>query len=282
MGGEVALSISVFVRGDRGGWKFGETSGGEAASQFFRPVFGRAMSEGKYAYYAVREGRELGIYTTWPDYYHQVHKHKFASYKGFNDLKEAISFMRKPPMGDGSMETGGKTAANSRSLSSRLKSLVVEGDGGNWGNWGAGEGSSQMGTHSSGTYDGETFVDSTQEGDVLIEEDMELYLMRACTKLKVGCPSFEEVDLEVHGLFFLEEKEARQDVCFKRLDKLLSVKGKKIIDFNFRLLLAARQEVTDLRRQLATLLVQRLREVEQQRDHLQAELDKFLKWFPEQ
>ncbi|MED6136339.1 hypothetical protein PIB30_055155 [Stylosanthes scabra] len=146
------------------------------------------MSEGKYAYYAEREGREPGIYTTWLDCHRQVHKHKFTSYKGFNDLKEATSYMRKPPMGDRSMETGGNTAANSGSLSGRLKSLVVEGAGGNWG---AGEGSSQTGTHCSGTYDGEPFVDSTQEGDVLIEEDMELYLMRACTKLKVGCPSFE-------------------------------------------------------------------------------------------
>ncbi|MED6156300.1 hypothetical protein PIB30_013332 [Stylosanthes scabra] len=189
--------------------------------------------------------------------------------------------MRTPPTGDGNVQTGVKTATTSGSLSGRLTTLVVEGTGGD-------EGSSQTGRHYSGTLHidcaitCEAFVDS-------IQEDMELYLMRACTKLKVDCPAFEirehysygghytvaytgtlvcaekEVELEVHGSFVMEEKEARQDACFRLFEKLLVRKGKKIIDF---LLLAARQEVTELRRQLATPLVQWLRDVEQQQDNL--------------
>lgn len=46
-------------------------------------------------YYAVREGRKPGIYTTWDDAKKQVHGFKNASYKSFKTKKEAESFLKQ-------------------------------------------------------------------------------------------------------------------------------------------------------------------------------------------
>ncbi|MED6146059.1 hypothetical protein PIB30_030976 [Stylosanthes scabra] len=154
-------------------------------------------------------------------------------FKGFNDLGEAIAYMRRGPIGSGVEAEGGKSGAGSGSLLGRY---VEGGD----------------------------FVKGTQDGDIMIAEDMEVYLVRVCTKLRVGCPLFEfrksylcggvhtvaysaslqcpekGVELEVHDSFFMDEQQAQQDACFRLLQQLLSTKGKTIMDFNHRLLAVAR------------------------------------------
>ncbi|MED6152440.1 hypothetical protein PIB30_092118 [Stylosanthes scabra] len=261
------------------------------------------MSEEKYSYYAVRVGKVPGIYTSWLDCEEQVHKHKFCQFKGFNEFGEAVAYMRKGPKGGRSWRDDVKGGSPSGSLSGRLKTLVMESVGGSSSS-AADQGSTQghTETYDSNTSEGEEYVDVTQEGGVLITEDMEVCLMRACTKLQVGCPVFEirerysygghhtvaykvdlrcstkDVELEVHGSFFPEEKEARQDACFRILEKLLVCTGKKIVDYSYRAMMAARREINELRSQLATPLIQRLQEVERERDQLKEELDKFLQW----
>ncbi|MED6152870.1 hypothetical protein PIB30_096132 [Stylosanthes scabra] len=173
----------------------------------------------------------------------------------------------------------------------------------------------------------EEFIDDTQSGDALISEDMKLYLMRAYTKcyssnghhlvafsVTMFCPS-KSLELEADGLFFMDGDVARHDASYRLLEKLLTAKRKTICDYNYCHLVAARQELMELCRELDTplccgssvrvgcgafsscissldsslkslpddfaphdgpnTLVQRLREVEQERDQLKEEHGNF-------
>ena len=51
------------------------------------------MSEKKKQYYAVRSGREPGIYRTWEECKAQVDGYAKAQYKGFVSLEEAEAYM---------------------------------------------------------------------------------------------------------------------------------------------------------------------------------------------
>lgn len=54
-------------------------------------------------FYAVREGREKGIYPTWAECKEQVDKYKGAVYKSFSTIKEAQAYL------DGAEESQGKS-----------------------------------------------------------------------------------------------------------------------------------------------------------------------------
>ncbi|MED6131430.1 hypothetical protein PIB30_009911 [Stylosanthes scabra] len=264
------------------------------------------MEEGKYEFYAVRAGRVTGIYTTWEYCNQQVHRYKRSQFKGFNDLADAMAYMRRGGE-EGRTSTHAATGSAGGSLSARLHKLVVED-----GKTAATQGSTSSQSHNEGTSGGtfpgsagEDYVDDTQGGDALITKDMELYLMRACTRLQVGPPRLERhehyscdghhlvafsaslrcpgqrVDLVADGSFFMNDSLEWQDACYRLLHKLLTVKGKMIRDFNYRNLIATRQEVVQLRRELDTPLVQRLHELERERDHLLEEVAKFHAWFPD-
>ncbi|MED6144576.1 hypothetical protein PIB30_016848 [Stylosanthes scabra] len=107
------------------------------------------------------------------------------------------------------------------------------------------------------------FVPETQGTGLLIVEEMEFYLLRACHKLQCGLPYMEtrvvfdnygqklfafkaglhcdekEIEVYAESCYCPDEARAREDVAFKILDKLLIQTGHSIRDFNYRKLCVA-------------------------------------------
>lgn len=52
-------------------------------------------------YYAVREGKKIGVYSSWEQCKAQVHGYPNASYKKFNSREEALAFIGRNPTGEG-------------------------------------------------------------------------------------------------------------------------------------------------------------------------------------
>jgi ribonuclease HI len=54
------------------------------------------MAHKSHKYYAVRKGRQTGIFTNWQDCKAQVHQFPHAEYKSFATQSEAEAFLRRP------------------------------------------------------------------------------------------------------------------------------------------------------------------------------------------
>ncbi|MED6169798.1 hypothetical protein PIB30_024611 [Stylosanthes scabra] len=126
-----------------------------------------------------------------------------------------------------------------------------------------GSGSSSV-VFSSGST-GDAYVSQTQGGGFLMVEDMEVYLMRACVNLVMGCPVFEPrwfispqgermvgydallrceekgVYLQVESSYCGDDGRARQEAAYLLLDQLLRRTGYSICDFNYRRLCEAEE-----------------------------------------
>ncbi|MED6150632.1 hypothetical protein PIB30_074265, partial [Stylosanthes scabra] len=114
---------------------------------------------------------------------------------------------------------------------------------------------------------GDGYVSETQGGGFLMVEDMEVYLMRACVKLGMGCPIFEPrwfispqgermvgygasirceekgVYLQVESSYCGSDGRARQDAAYLLLDQLLRRTGYTICDFNYRRLCEDEEQI---------------------------------------
>ena len=55
---------------------------------------GKNQSGGKYKFYAVRNGRSVGIFLKWVLACKSVDKYKSCNHQGFNDLEEAVSYLK--------------------------------------------------------------------------------------------------------------------------------------------------------------------------------------------
>jgi hypothetical protein len=51
---------------------------------------------GRWNYYAVRRGRTIGVYRSWPECEEQVKHYSGAIFKGFNSEREANAFLTQP------------------------------------------------------------------------------------------------------------------------------------------------------------------------------------------
>ncbi|MED6121852.1 hypothetical protein PIB30_033967 [Stylosanthes scabra] len=204
----------------------------------------------KYSHYAVRVGRETGIYSTWDEAAVHVLGFPRAQFKCSKSLEKALEYMNEPP----SQKMKGPYSENLERLTPGMQKLIM--------------GLSQAGVthgglvgssskHAGGSSDGE-FVPETQHNGFLIVEVMELYLLRACMTLHLGYPNFEprefyskfgskmygykaslrleemRIDMEVDGCVSLDKNSAREDAAYNLLQQLLTVTGKAIMDFNYR------------------------------------------------
>ncbi|MED6188218.1 hypothetical protein PIB30_084016 [Stylosanthes scabra] len=253
------------------------------------------MQEGEFSYYAVRRGRHPGIYMTRRDCQQQVDRFSGSDHMGFHELREAITWMR------GAVKVGERMEDRSGdSLCWRLQKVVAD----------AGYGTDSRGGMCESSHDdlmttltGEERVTRSQAGQFIITENMEVYLVRACTKLQVGTLSFtrrewytvdghhlvaffavlqckeKNIQLDVAGTFFMDDFLAREDAAYRLLESLLDRTGACISDFNYRALCSARQKLREYEREMATPLVQRLRDVERERDYLKTKLENFHQLF---
>ncbi|MED6207709.1 hypothetical protein PIB30_038175 [Stylosanthes scabra] len=250
------------------------------------------MESGKYSHYAVRVGKVPGVYTSWEECEKQVIGFSRAKYRGFHNLSDAMAYVR----GGSDMEKKKSPLKSMDSLSPIMAKLGV----------GLSQtGPTQMGMTGTTTYGyggdaGDVdFVPETQGGGFLIAEEMELYLLRACLMLKLGSPRFEGKEfyseygqrmyyfsakltcegkglfLEVHGCFCQDEERAREDAAYNLLDKLLTTTGHSIIDFNYRRLCTAKQQIEEMQNMQESVMWQRLREAERERDALKKQVEIF-------
>ncbi|MED6195586.1 hypothetical protein PIB30_039281 [Stylosanthes scabra] len=218
--------------------------------------------EGKYSHYAVRVDKVPGIYTSWEEAEEQVSGYSFAKFKGFKNLAEAVAYMQQ---GKDRKQKG--PLRNVETLTPQMRKLGV----------GLSQaGLTQIGASGSGpsmpvgSAESE-YVPETRLGGFLIVEEMELYLVRACMKLSMGCPILDGrafydqygakmfcftgafrceekgVYFEVEGCVCADQIRAREDAAYKLLDRLLTHTGHTILDFNYRRLCASQQQVEELR-----------------------------------
>lgn len=111
------------------------------------------MSKAKKKYYAVRSGRESGIYRTWEECKFQVDGYPKAEYKGFSSLEDAEAYLgydkkSKPPdarphgapkkKGKTSRSEAEKQAAEMLETGDGVKHVVIYTDGACTGNPGPG------------------------------------------------------------------------------------------------------------------------------------------------
>ncbi|MED6117376.1 hypothetical protein PIB30_109453 [Stylosanthes scabra] len=139
-------------------------------------------------------------------------------------------------------------------------------------------------------------------GGLVIEEDMEFYLLRVCTKLQLGSPRFErsvyysqegephykflvslvceeaDISLKTSGCFSAAEGHARDDAAYTLLDMLLMKTGHSICDFNYRRVCVLQQQLEELQGSQGNQLARRLREKEAECARLNEEIEKFCKY----
>ncbi|MED6205860.1 hypothetical protein PIB30_021652 [Stylosanthes scabra] len=253
------------------------------------------MESGKYSHYAVRIGKVPGVYTSWEDCEPHVIGYPRAKYKGFHNLSDAIAFVRGRPV----TEKKKSPMKSTDLLSPKMAKLGV--------------GSSQMGPTQTGLtgtnlyVNGDDagdveFVPETQGGGYLIVEEMELYLLRACMKLQVGSPQLERREfyseygqrmfyfkgklncegkglvLEIDGCACHDEGRAREDAAYNLLDRLLIATGNSIMDFNYRRLCIAKQQIEAMQNLPESNVALRLYEAERERDAYKEQVKIFQKY----
>ncbi|MED6196116.1 hypothetical protein PIB30_044243 [Stylosanthes scabra] len=153
-----------------------------------------------------------------------------------------------------------------------------------------------MAYHHDGDEGDVDIVQEAQGGGFLIAAEMELYLLRACTKLHLGSPRFERREfysefglrmyyftaklkceekglvLEVQGCYCHDEGRAREDASYNLLDRLLVETGHSIMDFNHRRLCAAKQQIEEKQNMQESSIGQRFK-AERDRDAYKKQLE---------
>ncbi|MED6131447.1 hypothetical protein PIB30_009928 [Stylosanthes scabra] len=196
----------------------------------------------KYSHYAVRVGRETGIYSTWDEAAIHVLGFPRAQFKGFKSLEEALEYMKEPP----SQKMKGPYSENLERLTPGMQKLVMGLSQAGVTHGGL-VGSSSM--HASGSSDVE-FVPEMQHGGFLIVE--------ASLRLEeMG------IDLEVDGCFSLDKNKVREDAAYNMLQQLLMVTGKAIMDFNYRRACAAEHNLEELEQGTVAELRSRVADLEE-------------------
>ncbi|KAL4316148.1 hypothetical protein HN873_051948 [Arachis hypogaea] len=134
---------------------------------------------------------------------------------------------------------------------------------------------------------------------------MEVYLIRICCHLRLDYSVFTRhesysqngehlhgywvvlqsvkhgLNWVVNGCFLEDEAEARQDAAFQMLDKVLTMTGKKISDYNFRKVGALQRRVEELEGQMSIPPYHRIRELQEENVKMRSELQKFHEIFDE-
>ncbi|RYR59489.1 hypothetical protein S245_016099 [Arachis hypogaea] len=129
------------------------------------------MKRGHFSYYAVRRGRQVGIYTTWEDCNEQVLGYSHAEFKGFHVHDEATAWISRgkvKPASQGTQNSGGGVRCQIGG-NTPLPSLVVGARGVD------DEGCSSKARRGSG--DGQGVITIGAEHPFLLVEDMKMMLM---------------------------------------------------------------------------------------------------------
>ncbi|KAL4274498.1 uncharacterized protein LOC107622074 [Arachis ipaensis] len=264
------------------------------------------MNTGKYRLYAVRKGRIPGIYTNWEDCKKQVNGFPDAEFKGFRLLRDAEHWLGvvdpaltlpTPPEVDSVVHPHTGPFEQPVSLSKHFYNMHVGS--------GVGESSQKAVVPCSqipegfGATVGPNIVPENCITQFAVFEDLEVYLIRLCCQLRLDYPVFNrreffsdngellhgywvtlrsqqrDVSWIVEGGFSSDEQTARQDASFKMLGKVLSLVGKEIHDYNYRIVAALRVRVEELERQLRVCVQQRIRDLEHENRKLRSDLQKY-------
>lgn len=75
-------------------------------------------------YYAVKKGRQTGIFYTWSDCKKQVHKYKGAIYKGFATKKGALEYLSVIPSERGEEDEGSSEPSEQITAEQKLTAYV--------------------------------------------------------------------------------------------------------------------------------------------------------------
>ncbi|KAL4305995.1 hypothetical protein HN51_039947 [Arachis hypogaea] len=262
------------------------------------------MDTGKYRLYAVRRGRIPGIYTSWKDCKEQVNEFKNAEFKGFRLLRDAQQWLGvvdpplpPPPLPELHCGVYPPTGLLQQPfpLSTQFNSMQVSPA--------LGKSSQKAFVPCSQTPLGPNIVPETCSNQFVLVEDMEVYLIRVCCQLKLDYPVFNrreffsgsgellhgywvtllsqqhDINWIVEGGFSPDEGNARQDASFKMLGKVLSLVGKEIHDYNYRIVAGLRVRAKELEQQLSKPAYQRIRNLEQANQKLKSDLQKFNELF---
>ncbi|QHO20622.1 Ribonuclease HI [Arachis hypogaea] len=276
------------------------------------------MESGRHHFYGVRRGRVPGIYMNWEDCKQHVNGFRDCEFKGFPNVDDAVSWLRAggvlleppppPPSAPPSPPppppspprlglVGSSTIVGGSSLSTQLHAMKVRS-----GQRTRLEAGCRRSRNDS-TPKGKALTGDTWGADFVITEDMEVYLIRVCSQLRLDYPVFTRresytqngaqlhgfwvvlqsaqhgVNWVVDGLFSEDEAEARQDATFQMLEKVLTMTGREICDYNFRKVAALQRRVEDLERQVSTPPYHQIRELQNENQMMRNELEMFHKMF---
>ncbi|MED6120543.1 hypothetical protein PIB30_021706 [Stylosanthes scabra] len=294
------------MRSQRGprGRGFGGAQSLNANKELDTPTATVKISKAKYSHYAVKVGRVPSIYLTWDECYDQVHGFPFSSFKGFKSLEEALQWMNEEPR-----RSKAKSAAKEvEKLSPKFYSKIGGGSSG-FHAYQIPVFSTQIQSSSSrgpagGNTKGKTLVETVAEperGALIIEEQMELYLLRVCSKLHLGSPKqryeyhsqdgeqhyrysaklvCEEagINVEAHGCFSSNEDHARDDAAYSLLEMVLRRKGYYVCDYNYRHMCALQQQLEVIHGTDTDQLARRLIEKEAECELLSKQIEVFHKF----
>ncbi|XLR57175.1 hypothetical protein S83_007847 [Arachis hypogaea] len=227
------------------------------------------MTRGRYLFYAIRKGKDPGLYTDWDDCKDKVLGVSNSEYKEFKDEQKAVEWLKRGevhvpkgrnndgertlllPMGGLRITTGG----------GRLLSRQEEGSGstGKFIHVGATSGGSGEGMKED--------IMKKANGPVFIE-DMEGQLFRVCLFLCIAPPNFYRcecimdngesamefvvvlphtrfvIKVAAEGSISTDERTARQDASSKMLGEIVLVTKLKIVDYNHQRVHALEGEET--------------------------------------
>ncbi|QHN83300.1 uncharacterized protein DS421_20g703580 [Arachis hypogaea] len=137
------------------------------------------------------------------------------------------------------------------------------------------------------------------EQPFLLVEFMEMMLMRACSMLRIGCPIFlaqetkaldsvirfgytvvlpsndRGLELVAHGPVSVNDHDARQEVSFVMLEKLMSTTGLAICDYNYRIICRLKHERNEENTKVMSSLSERIRQLEEENADLKRQVEMF-------
>ncbi|QHN76952.1 uncharacterized protein DS421_19g648440 [Arachis hypogaea] len=221
------------------------------------------MSGGRYPFYAIRKGKDPGLYRNWNDCKDKVLGVSNSEYKGFKDEQKAVEWLKR----GGVHVAGGRNNDGERTLLLPMGGLRITTEGGRL--------LSRQEEGSSSTGMKEDVVEKA-EGSVFVE-DMEGLLLRVCLFLCIGPPKFYRrecimdngesavgfvvvlphtrfgIKVAAEGSVSTDERKARQDASSKMLGEIVLATKLKIVDFNHQRVQALEGEVADLKQHVESL-----------------------------
>ncbi|XP_057741046.1 uncharacterized protein LOC130958135 [Arachis stenosperma] len=240
-----------------------------------------------FPFYAVKVGKEPGIYTSWVHCKAQVDGVSNAIFKGFRSREAALRWLHTRD------EMAAETFAprGSDHLFTPMTEFVPK---------------RELSTHAGPVYFGESSKPGAgvqrgawQAEDFLYVENMEMLLARLCSSLGVGHPLFyrrETTDpdngpqvgfavvlpanplglaITAEGELSTSEADAREDAAFRGIEGVLNATGKKILDYNYRVVMRVQRQLQDLRRQSACRDLDRIYQLERENAILKAQIALF-------